>query len=95
MYSIIALPRSLPASRQHRGFSLIHTLCGSFDNMNVASMHASYYLLSLSSHPPQGEMVDLIEHNVESAAVYVQSGQRSLKIAATLKPKIRRVSIRH
>ena len=38
-------------------------------------------------------MIDLIEHNVESAAVYVQSGQQSLKIAAALKPKIRRVSV--
>jgi len=42
---------------------------------------------------PQGELIDLIERNVESAGIYVQRGQVNLKSAVVYKSKGRKVSV--
>lgn len=41
----------------------------------------------------QGELIDLIERNVESAGIYVHRGQVSLKSAVVYKSKGRKVSV--
>ena len=42
---------------------------------------------------PQGELIDLIERNVESAGIYVHRGQVNLKSAVVYKSKGRKVSV--
>ena len=40
----------------------------------------------------QGEMIDRIEHNVENAAVHVQTGKNEIRTAVQFQAKNRRVS---
>ncbi len=41
----------------------------------------------------QGDMVDRIEHNVENAAVHVDSGRKEIRVAVQFQRKNRRVRI--
>jgi len=40
----------------------------------------------------QGDMVDRIEHNVENAAVHVNTGRQEVRVAVTYQRKNRRVN---
>ena len=41
----------------------------------------------------QGEMIDRIEHNVENAAIHVESGRKEIRVAVQYQRKNRRVSV--
>ena len=54
-------------------------------------LHEMFYDMALLVEE-QGEMIDRIEHNVENAAVHVQTGKNEIRTAVQFQAKNRRVS---
>ena len=60
--------------------------------MLLQELHAMFYDMALLVDE-QGDMVDRIEHNVENAAVHVDSGRKEIRVAVQFQRKNRRVRI--